>query len=110
MEIQLRNKYGAYKDAKIGVSWTALLFGFLTPLFRGDYKWAAIMFVANSITWTFSRWVFLFLYNKKYIEDLINQGYLPANERSQDYMLRNGFYFDEVDFSEEVLDKEKEIA
>lgn len=100
MRVNLKNDYNMYKEAKIGVSWTSLFFGFLTPLIRKDFTWAAIMLVANSLTGTLARWVFMFIYNKYYIKGLLEQGYYPANEYSQDMLLRNGFMFDKIDFKQ----------
>ena len=66
---------GAIKEAPVGLSWTAFLFGCFPALFRGDWKWAVIMSILALITWTLSGFVFLFIYNKLYIKDLIGSGY-----------------------------------
>jgi hypothetical protein len=66
---------GAMKEAPIGFSWTVFFFGFLPPLFRGDIKWAAIMFIVACFTFGLSNFVFMFIYNKLYVKDLIDAGY-----------------------------------
>lgn len=79
MRVRLE-KNGLLKEAKVGFSWTTLFFGCLTPLFRGDIKWALIMFVVAMLTFGISHLVFPFIYNKIYIKDLISAGYTPASE------------------------------
>ena len=66
---------GQTKEAPVGFSWTVLLFGFFPPLFRGDWKWAIIMFLLALLSWGLSSLVFMFTYNKLYIKDLIRAGY-----------------------------------
>src|SRR5690625_4241041 len=97
MRATLENEMGLIKEVKIGFSWTTLLFGFFPALFRGDLKWAAIMLIAGiavgAITLGFGAWilwlVFAFIYNKIYIQDLIEKGYKPASEESK-MKLENG--------------------
>tara|TARA_Y100001958_G_C20921950_1_gene335870 strand:- start:261 stop:566 length:306 start_codon:yes stop_codon:yes gene_type:complete len=63
------------KLAPIGFSWTNLFFGFFVPLFRGDWKWAAIFFGVGWITFGFGSFITCFFYNKLYAEELINTGF-----------------------------------
>ena len=66
---------GQMKEAPVGFSWTVFFFGFFPPLFRSDWKWGAIMFLLALITWGFSSLVFMFVYNKLYIKELLGAGY-----------------------------------
>ena len=66
---------GHIKEAPVGFSWTVLFFGFFPPLFRGDWKWAIIMFLLSMITMGLSGLVFMFIYNKLYIKDLGGSGF-----------------------------------
>ena len=63
------------KLAPIGYSWTNLFFGFFVPLFRGDWKWAAIFFAVSWITLGFGSLITAFFYNKLYVEDLLKNGF-----------------------------------
>lgn len=63
------------REAPVGFSWTCLFFGCFVPLFRSDWKWALIMFLCSLATYGLSQFVFIFIYNKLYIKDLISEGY-----------------------------------
>ncbi|MFD7522363.1 DUF2628 domain-containing protein [Paenibacillus chitinolyticus] len=90
MRVILKNDGGVVKDVKVGFSWTTFFFSFFPALFRGDLKWAAIMFIISLCLGAFtmgiggliSGIVFSFVYNKIYIKELIEKGYRPANEES----------------------------
>jgi hypothetical protein len=97
MNITLKNDAGLSKQVKVGFSWTTFFFGFFPALFRGDLKWAAIMFVIalaiGSFTFGFGSWissiVFAFIYNKIYIKELIEKGYKPADENARRVLEQN---------------------
>ena len=83
--VVFKNPYtGAMKEAPIGFSWTVFFFGFLPPLFRGDIKWAAIMFLLACFTFGLSNIVFMFIYNKLYVRDLIGAGFKAQSIASGD--------------------------
>jgi hypothetical protein len=63
------------REAPVGFSWTCFFFGCFVPLFRSDWKWTLIMFACSLATYGLSQFVFIFIYNKLYIKDLINDGY-----------------------------------
>ncbi|OXS57644.1 hypothetical protein B1A99_16440 [Cohnella sp. CIP 111063] len=98
MHVQLRNAAGGLKQAKLGFSWTTFFFGFFPALFRGDLKWAAIMFITacafGVFTLGFGAWVpgiiFSFIYNKMYIKELLEKGYRPADEHAQSALQTRG--------------------
>ncbi|PID05884.1 MULTISPECIES: hypothetical protein [unclassified Sporosarcina] len=97
MVITLKNDAGLTKSVKVGFSWTTFFFGFFPALFRGDLKWAAIMFIlalaAGSFTLGLGAWipglVFSFIYNKIYIKDLIERGYRPTDEHAESALREN---------------------
>ncbi|MGF9699437.1 MULTISPECIES: DUF2628 domain-containing protein [Paenibacillus] len=97
MHIFLQNSAGVTKNVKVGFSWTTLFFGFLPALFRGDLKWAVIMFLIaaalGAFTFGIGAWVsgivFSFVYNKIYIKELLEKGYRPANGESQAVLERS---------------------
>lgn len=66
---------GGIKEAPLGFSWTVFFFNCFPPMFRGDWKWFWIMLIIALITWGLSGLVFMFIYNKPYIKDLIGQGF-----------------------------------
>ncbi|MFO1119857.1 MAG: hypothetical protein U1E38_07100 [Rhodospirillales bacterium] len=68
-------KTGQLKEAPVGFSWTVFFFGFFPPLFRGDWKWAIIIFLLALLTWGLSNLIFMFIYNKLYIKDLLGDGF-----------------------------------
>jgi hypothetical protein len=68
-------KTGQIREAPVGFSWTVAFFGWFPPLFRGDWKWAVIMLLLGVLTWNLSGLVFMFIYNKLYIRDLVGAGF-----------------------------------
>jgi hypothetical protein len=66
---------GVIKKAPVGFSWTTFFFGLFVPLFRGDWKFVAIMAILAMLTFGLSQWIFAFLYNKWYVEKLASNGF-----------------------------------
>ncbi len=91
---------GLIKTAPIGFSWTTFFLGGFPALFRGDIKWALIMWFSGAVAvviaiitfgflfflpWVF--WLFFaFTYNKKYTTDLLSNGFVPADDHSQNIL------------------------
>ena len=73
--IKLQNDKGISKKVKVGISWTALFFGALVPLVRGDWKWFLISLIATPATLGIFQIIFIFKYNGWYLEDLLEKGY-----------------------------------
>lgn len=98
MHVRLINGAGVVKEVKVGFSWTTFFFGFFPALFRGDLKWAAIMFIVAALISVFTlgigAWipgiVFSFVYNKIYIKELLEKGYSPSDEHAQSVLRSNG--------------------
>jgi len=86
------------KQVKVGFSWTIFFWGIFPPLFRGDWKWFAIILALDIVT-VFGApivsLVFSFIYNKLYINDLIAAGYQPAEEASRNILVSKGFLVSE---------------
>lgn len=91
MNIRLKNDIGMVKECKVGFSWTILLFGFFPPFFRGDWKWGLIQLVLAFFTGGLSNLVFCFIYNKIYINSLLQKGFKPAADIDRDILVNNGF-------------------
>ncbi|MEY6431373.1 hypothetical protein ABC977_03010 [Thioalkalicoccus limnaeus] len=66
---------GHIREAPVGFSWTVLFFGFFPPLFRGDWKWAVIIFLIAMLTIGLGNLVFMFIYNELYVKDLVGSGF-----------------------------------
>jgi hypothetical protein len=78
--VQLKNDItNQFRNAPVGFSWTVLFFGGFPALFRSDWKWAIIMFILQWVTFGLSGLVFMFIYNKMYLKDLLMNGYKITN-------------------------------
>ena len=75
MKRTMKNEIGQVKVVKEGFSWTMLYFGIFVPLCRGAWNWFLITLIANLFTYGLASVVFAFIYNKIYINDLLEKGY-----------------------------------
>ncbi|MQS75142.1 SHOCT domain-containing protein [Companilactobacillus halodurans] len=83
------------KQVKVGFSWTEFFFGSLSPLFRGDFKWFAILFIVNILLTSFTlgfgtliaHIAIAFFYNQWYTKDLIEKGFRPQSESDKNILL-----------------------
>ena len=78
------------KTVKVGFSWTMFFFGFFVPLFRGDWKWAIIIFLTAAVTFSLSSLIFMFIYNKIYINELLEKGYVAADGHAENVLASKG--------------------
>ena len=67
------------KQVPVGFSWTVLFFGCFPALFRGDWKWAIVMLLLALFTFGISHLVFIFLYNKLYLNSLLDKGFTSVD-------------------------------
>lgn len=93
MKTNLKNHLGLIKQAPTGFSWTYLFFGSFVPLLRGDLKWFFLTLLMAFFTFGFSQFVMIFMYNKIYINGLIEQGYKPADDYSLSILKSKGIYY-----------------
>ena len=76
MKLAMENpNTGIIKRAPVGFSWTTLFFSSLPALFRGDMKWFFIQLVIAVFTGNLSGIVFAFIYNKIFIQKLLEKGF-----------------------------------
>ncbi len=90
----MQNDAGVLKNIKIGFSWTTLFFGLFVPLVRGDWKWFIIMLIADAVTVGIAHIVFCFIYNKIYINDLLEKGFSAGNEQTRRGLVSKGYIKD----------------
>ena len=67
------------KAAPVGYSWTTLFLGGWPALFRQDWLWGIGGIIGSMITYGVSPIVVSFFYNKVYINNLLNKGYVVMN-------------------------------
>ncbi|PWG00847.1 hypothetical protein [Levilactobacillus bambusae] len=100
MMINMKNPVtNQVKQCKVGFSWTTFFWGFWPAVFRGDWKWFAIILITDLVlgVWSFGigsgfiNLIFAFIYNKLYINDLISSGWQPADTASRDILISRGF-------------------
>lgn len=90
MKVYLKHDSGMVKEVKIGFSWTTFFFGIFPALFRGDWKWAGIMFICNLLSYGVATMIFAFFYNKLYIKDLLEKGWKPSTDVDNEILIQKG--------------------
>ncbi|MGI1827801.1 DUF2628 domain-containing protein [Ligilactobacillus salivarius] len=100
MKVNLSNSStNQVKQVKVGFSWTVFFFGLFPPLFRGDWKWFGILLIINLVIGIptsgigagIVNFVFAFIYNKLYINDLLASGYVASDDTSRKILTSKGF-------------------
>lgn len=76
-------KENCVEECKIGYSWTTLFFGFITPIFRNDFRGCGLMLILTLIVPYVQLLVVPFIYNRLYIKGLLTKGYEPLSERDK---------------------------
>lgn len=69
------------RELHVGVSWWFLLFGFLYPLVKGNWKWGLITLGLAMFTWGLSNLALMFVINKLLIKDAISDGFRAVEAR-----------------------------
>lgn len=64
-------------------SWISLVFVFFVPLFRGDIRWFLMYLFSTLLTAGIANLILAYFYNRKYILNLLRNGYVPANEETE---------------------------
>lgn len=64
-------------------SWISLVFVFFVPLFRGDTRWFLMYLFSTLLTAGIANLILAYFYNRKYILNLLRNGYVPANEETE---------------------------
>ena len=86
------------RECPTGYSWTTCFFNLFVPLVRGDIKWAAInaalclliCVVTFNVGALLVGPIFAAFYNKLYIKDQLEKGFVPADEDSRQWLVQNG--------------------
>jgi hypothetical protein len=96
----LQHPSGLVKEVKVGFSWTTFFSGFFPAFFRGDFKWGLSQLVLALVVGTATvgygtglvSLVFSFIYNKIYINELIEKGYRPIDTSFQQALKQRGIH------------------
>lgn len=90
VKVFIKNSVGYSKPVKLGFSWTMFFFGCLVPLFRGDIKWFFLSLLLPFVTFFLSWLVLPFIYNKIYIKEMFEKGWMPGDDMSKNLMKQKG--------------------
>lgn len=95
-------KKGKIKSSPLGFSWTTFFFGFLAPLFRGDWLGALGVFcvlsvtdyAVSSITVLVIQMIVAVFYNYIYISHLLSKGYEIYDNKDSKLVKKHGYNVD----------------
>ena len=94
MKINLKHhQTGLIKQAPVGFSWTTLFFGFLVPAFRSHWGACFLMLAVHICTLGLSQIYFAFTYNKKFINHLVDSGFVPNDDANKESLRDLGIKF-----------------
>lgn len=100
MAEQIMLKKGSLtKKSYVGFSWTVFFFSFFVPLFRGDWKWALIMFGLELLPSILLpvlgigtiNLILSFLYNRFYTRSFLEKGWEPIDEETKQLLIDKGY-------------------
>ena len=74
------------KEVSTGFSWKSLLFGIFYPMARNDFKGALLQFLLCFFTFGLAWCVIPFVYNKRFISRLLEDGYKPHDTKARNYV------------------------
>ena len=95
MKIHMKHKdTGVVKEVPLGFSWTTLFFGIFVPMVRGDWKWVFIELAIFIFTLGIGLLIVPFFYNKIYIKNLMEKGYIPADDVSKQALINKSIMVD----------------
>ncbi|TFJ75625.1 STM3941 family protein [Carnobacterium maltaromaticum] len=109
------------KSVKQGQDFMALFFGFISPLFKKDIKWASIFLLIQIVTSIISyrtnfqlSYLGIFAqvfmgssYNSIYTKELLKKGWVPETPEDRNKLLRKGFMSDlEIPVDKEIIKNE----
>lgn len=91
--VKLQNQDGRIVECKVGFSWTVFFFGWIPAVWRGDWKWAIILFFSTYFTFGIATLVLAFFYNKFYVQNLIDEkGYDPITDIDKRICTSHGIF------------------
>lgn len=86
---------GELRSVKVGFSWTTFFWGFWPALFRKDFKWALISLIASAFSFSAFSLVWAFLYNKTYITDRLEDGWMPNSDADIAILKSKGIFVEQ---------------
>lgn len=79
-KIYMKNPHtGQLREAPVGFSWTFLIFGGFVGLYRKDYFEGLLWVVGAIITSGLTSLIGGFIYNKRFLKKLLNEGFKVTN-------------------------------
>jgi len=88
VKVNLRHTSGVTKRIKLGFSWTLFFFGLWVPIFRGDFRNLFRIWLLSIVTLSIYYWVSCWTYNTRYTKQLLEKGYLPADDTAKNELIR----------------------
>jgi hypothetical protein len=78
--VLINERLNQTKLCPTGISWSYFWLGVIVPIYRNDWKFAAIVFLLGMVTLGLSHFYFMFKYNEHYIKSLLADGFVPKSE------------------------------